>query len=57
MRRWRQRGKLFFDEEIPCNEVHDDTDDYLDYLAYLLENAKKEGMEEQLPHMSPGLDK
>jgi SMC interacting uncharacterized protein involved in chromosome segregation len=48
--------EIFFAEEILGEKVHDDTDDYLRYLAYLVQKAKEESMKGQLPHMSLGLD-
>jgi hypothetical protein len=48
---------LFFIEEIPSEDVRDDIDDYLDYIAYMVEQAKEEGMDNKLFHGMPDLDK
>jgi hypothetical protein len=41
--------ELFFGEDIPGEETHDDIYDYLGYLTYMAEVAKEEGSAEQLP--------
>jgi hypothetical protein len=45
----KPKRELFSGENIPGEETWNDTDDYLDHLAYVAEVAKEEGTVGQLP--------